>query len=150
MTRSRRRRGVGPHFLHKLASYPPHHGESVQRQTRRIRPEVRCQRSEIRKTQDVQPRLAQLKFTRCPHLLTASLAATPVRLGPFYVAHPIHSIDSLVPTRLICYPRRLDRPSRSFPRLGSLVATLAALPSISLFPNAPFPHSRRVLCRSFR
>ena len=37
----------------------------------------------------------------------------------FHVAHPIHSIDSLVPTRLICYPRRLDRPSRSFPRLDS-------------------------------
>src|SRR5207245_3017120 len=27
-----------------------------------------------------------------PHSLTASLAATPVRLGPFYVAHPIRSI----------------------------------------------------------
>jgi hypothetical protein len=35
---------------------------------------------------------AQLKFARSPHLLTASLAATPVRLGPFYVAHPIRSV----------------------------------------------------------
>src|SRR5438132_11368306 len=28
--------------------------------------------------------VAQLKLARCPHSLTASLAATPVRLGPFY------------------------------------------------------------------
>ena len=33
----------------------------------------------------------------------------------FYVAHPIHSNDSLSPARLICYPYRLDRPSRSRP-----------------------------------
>jgi hypothetical protein len=32
---------------------------------------------------------------------------------------PARSIDALAPARLICYPHRLDRPSRSFPRLGS-------------------------------
>src|SRR5882757_3738625 len=30
---------------------------------------------------------------------------------------PMNSIDSLVPTNLICYHYRRDRPSRSFPRL---------------------------------
>jgi len=47
------------------------------------------------------------------------LQLMPVRLGPFYVASPGRSIDALAPARLICYPHRLDRPSRSFPRLGS-------------------------------
>ena len=69
--------------------------------------------------EELQAALAQLKLARCPHSLTASLAATAVRLGPlitrtarclrqlpscvavyprdsrshmFYVAHPIHSI----------------------------------------------------------
>ena len=82
-----------------------------------------------------------LKLVRCPHSLIASLATftlitrTPpclrqlpscVAVYPrdtdrdvFYVSHPIRSIDALAPARLICSPHRLDRPSRSFPRLGS-------------------------------
>src|SRR6266550_4326950 len=55
----------------------------------------------------------------------------------FYVAGaPAASIDALAPARL---SRRgdLNRPSRSFPRLGSLAASLAALPSMSLIPFVP-------------
>jgi hypothetical protein len=55
-------------------------------------------------------------------LAPATLAALPsTRAIPnryvFYVAPPAISIDSLVPTNLICYHYRRDRPSRSFPRL---------------------------------
>jgi len=52
-------------------------------------------------------------------------ASSPVRVTPS-ISHrfplapfPAHSIDALAPARLICYPHRLDRPSRSFPQLGS-------------------------------
>jgi hypothetical protein len=42
-----------------------------------------------------------------------------------YVARlPVGSIDSLVPTKLICYHYRLNRPSRSFPRLDSRAGLL--------------------------
>jgi hypothetical protein len=58
-------------------------------------------------------------------------------------SRPRASIDAFAPARLICYPHRLDRPSRSFPRLGSLRATLAALPSMSLIPFAPLKFVRR-------
>src|SRR4029077_13787086 len=56
--------------------------------------------------------------TGSPPTLTRS---SPCRFT-FYVADPISSIDALAPARLLCYPHRLDRPSRSFPRLGSLAA----------------------------
>ena len=36
---------------------------------------------------------------------------------PSVSSAPAISIDSLVPTKLICYHYRLDRPSRLFPRL---------------------------------
>jgi hypothetical protein len=59
-----------------------------------------------------------------PVLAPATLAALPsTRAIPdrdvFYVADPVSSIDALAPARLICYPHRLDRPSRTCPRLGS-------------------------------
>src|SRR6266480_3477477 len=65
--------------------------------------------------------------SHCPVLAPATLAALPSTRaipdrGVFYVAASqpaIHSVDSLVPTRLICCPHRLDRPCRSRPRLHS-------------------------------
>src|SRR5437763_16147762 len=41
----------------------------------------------------------------CPRLLAPTLVVTPVRLGPFYVAHPIRSIHSLVSLLALRYPR---------------------------------------------
>jgi hypothetical protein len=78
-----------------------------------------------------------------PSLATCSMSRLPS--APLYLAHsrsarplpvaalptmsrlPRRSIDALAPARLICYPHRLDRPSRSFPRLGSLAASLFAV-----------------------
>ena len=95
------------------------------------------------------------------HLCRTPPAAPFTRCFPrsftFYVTHPIRSIVS----RLL--PRA--RPLLPFPIavpgfLGALAALgtsrrkvnshqrLAALPAMSLAPVAPFPHSRRVQCRS--
>ena len=74
---------VSPLFLHKRTS------EARGYSPRRIRPSA--DRLTVVRYQ-IQAALAQLKLARCPHLLTASLAATAVRLGPFYVAHPIRPV----------------------------------------------------------
>ena len=79
--------------------------------------------------------LAPLKLVRCPRSLAPTLVALPsmslIPVAPFALSHSLSrrgdltvhlarshgSIDSFVPTKLICYHYRLDRPSRSFPRL---------------------------------
>jgi hypothetical protein len=65
-----------------------------------------------------------LDHSHRPVLAPATLAALASTLR-FPIAcvlcrpRPRGSVDALAPARLICYPHRLDRPSRSFPRLGS-------------------------------
>src|SRR5205814_1634711 len=54
--------------------------------------------------------VAQLKLARCPHSLTASLAATPVRLGP-----------------LLCLPRRSIREGGSLIPFAPFVEVAADL-----------------------
>ncbi len=70
---SREAKGIGPHFLHRRTS------------------EVRGYRLILVRYQ-IRAAAAQLKFARCPHLLTASLAAD---------ANPARS--------LLCLPRRSIR-----------------------------------------
>jgi hypothetical protein len=96
---------------------------------------------------------APLKLARCPHSLAASLAALPsISLIPFvpfphsrrvlYRSRPRGSVDALAPARL---SRRgdLDRPSRSFPRLGSRAehSTFGANFSAERVPSLPLPVS---------
>src|SRR5437868_9870368 len=91
------------------------------------------------------PSSLYLDHSHCPVLAPATLAALPstraieTRLLPsFDSCAPAHFDLSVLPI----YVARA--PAAPFSPLPT-----AALPSMSLSPNAPFPHSRRVLCRRF-
>ena len=96
-------------------------GQRVSRsKTAPAEPEARDRRPEVRRIEDPEAVLAQLKLARCPHLLTASFAATPVRQRTVDHSHcPV-----LAPATLAALLSTRTIPDRTC--------------SMSLIPFAPF------------